>query len=164
MNSNNSNQRNKSTSLIELCKENFNFLIAEYGFSIMPVPKSKKLHKVVFQNKTTAVIVNWERNENWIYVELYRLVNGKLVIDPIIISDQTELNGYHLDNLLSIRSPEFSPQRFPVDDQDFILKIYSNMLRQYAADVLNGDFRIFDELEKIVKRRIDLNIQKDEPN
>jgi len=155
MTSNKSNERKNSVSFFELCEENFNFLITEYGFSLVPMQKDGNPYEIVFQNKTTAVIVNWERNENWIYIELYRLVNGSLIIDPISISDHTELNGYYLDDLLSIKHPNFSPTGFPVEKGILaILKNYSAMLNQYAADVLNGDFTIFGDLEKIVKGRI----------
>jgi len=156
MSPNNLSGRKKSVLFFELSKEKFNYLIAEYNFSLVSTRKDGGLYEIVFQNKTTAVIVNWERHENWIYIELYRLVNGMLVTNPIIISDQTELNGYHLDDLLSIRCPDFSLTKFPVDDKDIvaILKNYSAMLHQYATDVLNGDFTIFGDLEKIVKGRI----------
>jgi hypothetical protein len=140
----------------EICKEKFKYLIKEFNFSVVSTRKDGSLYEIIFQNKTTAVIVNWERSENWIYIELYRLVNGKLVTDPTNISSKTEINGYYLDDLLSIRHPSFSPARFPVDDKDIVEVItnYAAMLHQQAADVLNGDFTIFYELEKIVKNRI----------
>lgn len=159
MNSNNSGGRKKIAFFFELCKEKFNYLITEYNFSLVSARKNGNPYQIIFQNKTTAVIINWEQNENWIYVELYSLVSGKLVIDPIIISDLTKLNGYYLDDLLSVRNPGFSPVRFLVDDKDIVnvLTNYSAMLHQYAADVLNGDFTIFGDLEKIIKGRITSN-------
>ena len=102
----------KSAFFFEICKEKFNYLIKEFNFSLVSARKDGNLYEIIFQNKTTAIVVNWERSENWIYVELYRLVNGKLVTDPINISTQTELNGYYLDDLLSIRRPGFSPVPF----------------------------------------------------
>ena len=166
MKSNNSSERKNSTFFFDLCKEKFNYLITEYDFSLFSKRKDRNLYKIIFLNKTTAVIVHWERNENWIYIELYRLVTGKLTTDPINISAQTEINGYYLDDLLSIRHPGFLPIKSPIDDRDIedVLTDYSVMLRQHADDVLNGNFAIFGELEKVVKSRIASHKQKDEPN
>ncbi len=146
----------KSEFFFAICKEKFNYLVTEFNFSPFSARKDGSLYEIVFRNNTTAVIVNWERSENWIYIELYRLVSGKLITDPTNISTQTNLNGYYLDDLLSIRHPSFPPIKHPVSDKGIVDAItsYSTMLHRYAADVLNGDFTIFNELERIVKNRI----------
>jgi hypothetical protein len=87
------------------------------------------------------------------------LINGTLVRDPILISTQTELNGYYLDDLLSIKQPGFVPEQIPLDDKDIeqVLTDYSVMLHEHADDLLKGDFSIFSKLDKIVKARIVFN-------
>ena len=55
--------------------------------------------------------INLDQNENWIYLELYRLIDGKLVTNPIVISNQTEIMGYNFDDLLLIRSPDLDTSR-----------------------------------------------------
>jgi len=149
----------KAMLFFETCKEKFEYLINEFNFSVVSTRKDGGMYEIVFQNNTTAVIVNWERQENRIYTEVYRLVNGNLIPDPAIISPNIELNGYYLDDLLSTRCSGFSPTRFPVDDTGIvqIISNYATLLHQHAADVLNGDFKIFNELEKIVKSRIASN-------
>lgn len=154
MKQNNPDKKKIPDSFVEICKTKFNFLITEYGFSLAPVPRYLRLHRVIYLNKTTAVKVNLDQRENWIYLELYCLVDGKLVTNPIMISDQTKLNGYNLDDLLSIRCPDFDVANIIGKKHSEVLDFYSVMLREYGSDVLNGDFKIFIELEKIVRSRI----------
>lgn len=98
------------------------------------------------------------------FVDLIKLVNGKIPPYPIFIKPETELHWFDLKDLIYLRAPQLKIEQPPIDSlfkprrnfEKFIEKIliqYANSLEQYAIDVLKGDFRIFAELEKIVKKR-----------
>lgn len=145
-----------------ICQEEFGFLVDKYGFEVVAKRKETgNILNLIFQNRTTAVIVKWERNENWICVELYRLVNGELVLDSGKVNFSSVLNGYYLDDLLSIRHPGFLTSSLNNENEVLnAIAIYSKGLRDHGADILTGDFSIFHDLEKMVKGRLSRKLQQ----
>lgn len=99
----------------------------------------------------------FDRWENRVYVEVYQVENGKLVKNPIFINDNTRLHGYDLDDILAVRIPGYSAKDVLSDYREVVQRIeyYSKMLRQYAPDILQGDFVLFLVLERLVKTRIE---------
>jgi hypothetical protein len=140
---------------LELCRKYFGFLSEEFGFREAKKESSSWGHILYFKNDTTAVRVSLEWEYPGVFVHLYRLVDGQVVENPIIIRQESELTNYSVDDLLSIRAPELglSPIFGHSDEIEKKLESYASAVRAYAADVLEGDFTVFAELDKIVKRR-----------
>jgi len=141
---------------LKLSKQKFQFLLAEYGFLLKSSKKeSGNIYKVAYQNNTTSVYLIWDLRDNWIYMEISRLVNGKPVPNPITINQDTTLNGFNFDLLLLIRQPQRIPDSTPknIDDVDGILDAYSKLLKAYGSDVLMGDFSVMTDIEKLVKEK-----------
>lgn len=140
---------------LELCRKHFGFLSEEFGFREAKKESSSWGHVLYLKNETTAVRISLEWEYPGVFVHLYRLVDGKIVENPIIIQQEDELMNYSLDDLLSIRAPglELSPIFGQPDEIEGKLKSYAAAVRDCAADVLEGDFTIFEELDKIVKHR-----------
>lgn len=142
---------------LELCKQEFNFLIDRYGFELKSSKREAgNTYKTTYQNSTTAVIINWDQREHWIYVEFYKLTHGKLVLDPLAISRGAPIKGFYLDTLLSIRSPQTSIKNMPtnISEVESCLKDYSKATEIFAADILEGNFSILEEIEKAEKNVI----------
>ncbi|HUW20062.1 MAG TPA: hypothetical protein VMW16_12240 [Sedimentisphaerales bacterium] len=149
---------------IKLCQDRFSFLREEYGFGVDKVRQDKwqKSWAPEFRmkNDTTAVRLIFERREYRVFVYLCQLVAGQYVPDPIIIiTADAVLREYEFDNLLLIRAPQLIwPEHGPETklDRELLGKMLAHKaqsVREYAADVLQGDFAIFPQLEKMVKRR-----------
>jgi hypothetical protein len=142
---------------LKLFRKSFSFLIEEFGFK----EKSSKLDnwgvQITFCNLTTGIRVSYEPREGGYFVLLMRLVNGEVPEHPIHIDDDTVLNRYYLEDLLSIREADYEKKQLErinkkQKDEDTINDL-AYCLKITAEDVLQGDFSTFSELEKIVKDR-----------
>lgn len=142
---------------LELCKTKFQYLIEEYGFALKSASKKPgTIYKVVYQNKFVSIHINWEFRDNLIYMHIYKLFNGKLIRNPIIISRDSTLTGFDFENLLSLRSPKTVIDSRPknIEDVERILTIFADLLRVVGSDVLRGDFSVMRDVEKLIKDRI----------
>jgi len=88
---------------------------------------------------------------------LIRLVDGKLPDYPIFIDEDTVLNYFDLQDLLSVRIPCVKENNLEIgitnsEIENYIQQIAQN-LRTKAEDILKGYFLIFSDLERIVKER-----------
>jgi hypothetical protein len=93
-------------------------------------------------------------------VSIYRLIDGKIPPYEIFIKPETAVNSFYLGNILALRSPTTKIESKYIDigkptreELEKALGPYANALENQAQDILQGDFSIFPELEKIVKRR-----------
>jgi hypothetical protein len=146
------NERN-----IGLFKKAFSFLIDDFGFREKSLELDNSGIRLVFCNSTTGVRISYEPREGGIFVMLIRLVDGKQPDYPIFIDEDTVLNYFDLQDLLSVRIPCFKENNFEIGKtnselENYIKQIAKN-LRTQAEDILKGDFLIFSELEIIVKER-----------
>ena len=144
---------------VRLCRKAFQFLEKEYGCAMVSVEDNVYRTCLTYQNQTTAVIISFEPREGGIFVRLVRLVNGKILPYPITIKDDTPLHGYYLDDLVMLRNPLSRIDRPPIDDLQKanvlsgVFTQHAKALRAYGGEILNGNFSVFSELEKIVKTR-----------
>lgn len=148
----------------EIAIDKFAYLVSNYGFRLSECNKEEWGYKIVFLNATTGVQIIYEFREAYIFVTLYKLVDGKLVENPRTIYDDTELHGFSLDDILSIRNPEAQMRpayQYGADsefyDENKGMSLYvskfADNLKNYASDVLSGNFEIFKDLDAIVKKR-----------
>jgi hypothetical protein len=153
----------KNRFFINNCKEIFKFLINEYEFKLAGTHIENLYLEVVFKNKTTAIAIRLEERDGGITVELIKLINGDIPSGSIFIFSDTKLNLFDLEILLAIRDASQKIEHPNLDDLVFkpgwekvmrrVLKQFARAVKQYADDVLRGDFSVFPELEKIVKSR-----------
>jgi hypothetical protein len=96
-------------------------------------------------------------------VLLLRLIDGRLPDYEMSIEPGTILNSFYLEDLVALRDPTFKVKQplfdlFPAGGPDRrllkkILNHYATSLERNATDVLKGDFRVFEKLSEIVKKR-----------
>jgi len=144
----------------QVCHDKFHFLVTEVACRSVVKKERSGVCRVIYRNGTTAVEIGFEWREQYIYVELYRLVDGKMKENPIMIREDSDLTVFNLDDLLAIRAPKLecrsnSPGR-PLSNTDIeqILTDRALALHKYGRDVLQGDFRVFRQLERVVKSRM----------
>lgn len=142
-----------------LCLKIFGFLWEDFGFTDIYRDRTNFGSYITYKNATTAIKISLEPREGGIFVELYRLIKGKLPRHPIKIHSDTVINGFDLNDLIALRSSPTLVVKQEIEKisrPDYLEKVlleYANALRKYAVDILNGDFGVFLELEKIVKKR-----------
>lgn len=144
----------------------FDFLVKKFNFKITKEEKEPYIFscKITYQNKTTAVEVSYDVREEGISVFICRLMDGKIPDYEIFINQDTKINRYSADHLISIRSPNpdkefpniYHVKIFPpiYDDQTIekIIKEYARAIQKYALDIMQGNFSIFTKLEGDFKK------------
>jgi hypothetical protein len=113
---------------------------------------------VTYTNETTGVRVSLVPRDGGIFIDLSRLVDGEVLAEPIFIEPDTPLNSFDLDNVLILRSAPAerlldTASAFTTNDIERKLDRYANALREYASDILWGDFGLFSQLDSLVRNR-----------
>lgn len=150
----------KSKEFFNLCINEFKFLFEEYGFKKVKEIVDNWYYKLYLKNNTTGIIITFEKRDFYVFVQLCRLYNGEIQNDPVIIRAKTCINNFDYENLLLLRSPEsiYPSHKSETVFDDSLIKIiikhHAEKIKKYATDVLDGNFQIFKEIEKLVKGRI----------
>jgi len=128
----------------KLCRELFQFLVDEFGCRLASTKEDGGTHSVIYQNSTTAVGVYFEARDRAVWVVLMRLFKGKRL--PY---DGSYSHG--LRHLIRLRAPSITLEETVHSEADIerVLSEDASAVRTYAADVLQGDFGVFPELERI---------------
>lgn len=155
----------KNRSFDIIAKEQFSFLESEYNFRLSICNREDWGYNLIYMNDTTGVKITYEYREAYIFIMLYRLVDGSLQENPRSIEDNTILYGYGLDDIISMSNPkdlimpayEYGEQSKYYDKEKGLhlyTSAFSNNLKVYGKSVLNGNFEIFPRLDEIVKERV----------
>lgn len=148
------NEKKYINTVIKNC---FSFLKKDFGFREVSSESDNWDYHILFCNSTTGVRISYETRENDVFVMLIRLMDGKLPEYPIFIDDNTSISYFDLQDLLSIRDPNYeddNPEATEINSEiEISLKKMAEGLKAWARDILMGDFTIFSDLEKIVRNR-----------
>lgn len=147
-----------------IVKEEFDFLVAEFRFRLKKCEEITGGFDILFLSDKCGVRIVYEFREAYIFIMLHKLQNGKFIDNPRPITAESVITGFSLDDILSIRAPGaiVKPAYEYGSDSEFYDKErglttyvarFARNLKEHASDVLMGDFKIFDALEPIVKKR-----------
>jgi hypothetical protein len=153
-----------SKSFDRIVDEEFGFLRAEYGFRRDRCLETRGGFDILFLSNVCGVRIVYEIREAYIFVTLYRLAGGKVVEDSGSIGPESVLTNYSLDDVLLVRAPEalMKPAYAYGAESEYYDRMrgmtlyvsrFARNLREFASDVLSGDFSVFSVLEPIVKKR-----------
>lgn len=153
---------------LELARKHLRYLETGYGCKVMKERRDRWSPFVAYQNQTTGVLAEYEVRDAYLNILLYRLENGKIIRDPVLNSPTaTTFHGHALDDIVSLRSAAAvvgSMQDFSASPEGEIpeskmleayVRRFAENLRLYADDVLRGDFAIFLQVDRLMRRRID---------
>ncbi|UOG32738.1 hypothetical protein [Leptospira noguchii] len=154
----------KRPSFDVLIKKYFKFLELDYKFHFVKSKKESWGYEILYLNETTGVKIVYEYREAYIFIFLYRLIDGKLIEDPGEIVQNTKLNSFSLGDIVNIRNPSAllkATYEYPENSKYFnkekgwemYVSDFAENLKNYANDVLNGNFEIFVKVDPIVKER-----------
>jgi hypothetical protein len=141
----------------EVGEKEFRFLVDEFGFKKKANKTDVEVYRLCYETKMTKVEIGFEWRDQYIYVLLGRRDREKPERMP---RPEDELLAFSLEDLLKLRTGKYAidQDRFgralTRKDIKEILNTYARGLREHGADVLQGDFSIFPELEKIVRKRM----------
>ena len=152
-------ERYKDVVFERICREKFRFLEDQFGCKVS-CESDRYGTYVTYQNLTTAIRIALEPREGGVFsCRLIRLIDGTIPPVPIFIKPDTPLHGFYVEYLLDLRASSCKRYRPTIEElykpttYKKILTQYAYAVKRYAIDILCGDFRIFDELEKVVKKR-----------
>ena len=137
----------------KICLDKFRFLKREFDFTLSSSYGTRYGGTfILYQNSTTAVEISLQPREGGVFgCCLIKLIKDEIPPYPH--------HWFYIEQLLRRRDPSFKIDRPPPEELykpstfEKILGQYATAVEKYARDVLLGDFRIFDELEKLVKKR-----------
>lgn len=148
----------------QLVKEEFNFLVSDFGFLVVEDEVKTGGCSWLFLNATTGVHISYEFKEAYFHLFLHKLSEGRFVENPSAIRSKSKITGFSLDDILDLRNPEArllpayqygAEAEFYTRENGFQLYIsrFAENLRRYGSDILRGDFSLFEKLEPVVKYR-----------
>ena len=137
----------------------FGYLETTYGFRIAQVDASSYWAiRLVYQNATTAIVIDRSIEFSRVELSLIRLVDSAIPKPVIFVTPEVTLHQFLFDNLLQIRAPDALAKLHTLgglgDEQvESSLAFLAQALNDYASDVLRGNFTIFAALEAMAKQR-----------
>jgi hypothetical protein len=129
-----------------------------FRFQIAAEAEEPMSAEVLYLNESTGLRVALDWRDFRPFVTLYRLQDGGMPPErPTSLAPGAPLHAFDADDLLLLRGAsgpvgKMLSQR-DTDAAGRLLREYATALEQHAADVLRGDFSVFQELAAVVRRR-----------
>ncbi|MCP4142556.1 MAG: hypothetical protein GY755_20140 [Chloroflexi bacterium] len=138
--------------------EGFSRLAEQYGLDLIETTSDALFYELVFKNSTTGMIVMFEARDQFIFVSLYKLINGKIIGNTTrALQTNEKINGFNLNFIVHIENPSDKPlpmHKYPAERGLFkdgyaeYVGFFTKNLEKYADDILRGDFSRFPKIEK----------------
>ncbi|MEN6391639.1 MAG: hypothetical protein ABFD04_14600 [Syntrophomonas sp.] len=143
------------TKFADRIRKSFLYLETKYNFELIKSQKDPFGEYVLYKNSTTAVQIRYEWREKKLFILLIRLINDQIPEYPHFIKLDTKLNHFYFDDVMTLVLNRPLKKNEMDSEMDFekSIKFYSKALEEYGRDILMGDFKVFSELEKLVKKR-----------
>ena len=153
----------KKKKLEQVFEQTFDFLGKEYGFNTILSKREGGEYYFIAINSTTGIEIKYEFKEAFIQIVIYRLVDGKIVKNITnAIKNNEPITGFSLEWVLALRNPEAQIKpayEYEIESKYFdeenglknYVSIVAERLKEYASDILKGNFSVFDTLDMMVK-------------
>lgn len=151
------------SAFVEIAREAFRFLEDEYGFIVTESSDGNADGHVTYVNTAIGVGIRptYEFSSAFVFVFVYRLVNGECHNNALPITGDTEITCIDFNDALSednkMRPAYDYDENSGFFDEEVGLRNYvtefSNRLRRYGVPLLEGDFSVFVQVAEIIKRR-----------
>jgi len=140
----------------DYCQRDFEFLVSDFGFRVESIRKDTFGSIVTYVSKFSAITLNYCPHDGWIKVTIFRILDGKIVSSELRITfdPSQDLFSFDFDLLTRVRANKIVKQKtedlFDHREIERILSEYAILMKQYATDVLRGDFRIMPEIKNAI--------------
>jgi len=148
---------------IEISRGLFNFLEVKYGYELIAIRDGDGCSYLMYSNKDVGIGFKllYELSSSFVFVLVYRLIEGEFRDNCLPISDDTEITCIDFNDTLMPEHKmrpayEYGEESSYFDAEDGLrnyVEEFSSRLRLFGKNILIGDLSIFPEIEKIIKRR-----------
>ncbi len=141
----------------EKCPQEFRFLVDEFGFREPQVTGDEAEVRHIWLNSKAGVELVFDVHEQGLYLYIHRLVHGRMVDDDE--DPDAPLNYFSIEDILEVRDPEEDLTDLVVQEElsaprfEANLRHLGQVLQEHCADLLKGNFRLFEQLEAIERQR-----------
>lgn len=148
-----------STELFQGITDALEPLVRRFDLRVVRKVRQGNYTEVLFSNATTGLSVAVDWAEFRPFLRVIRLEDGRMPLEhEPNVAGEARLTSFDVDDLLLLRSPSQGPVGKMLRERDDqaaarLIADYAEALLEHGTDVLSGDFEVFDELERIVKRR-----------
>jgi hypothetical protein len=126
-----------------------------YGLRVVREQRSPGLVEIVLCNETTCLRIMVDRREGRPLIGLCRVRGGQPPEGrPIFVDLDRPLDEIDFDSLVALRGGTLDgPHKWVATEEAItgLLGEYVPLLDQYASDVLNGDFTVFEQMRPALK-------------
>lgn len=148
---------------VEIAREAFAFLESQYHFSICDFADDDGGGHVTYVNLRNGVAVKllYEFTNAFVFVFIYRLVDGRICNNVLPISNESEINCIDFNDVLPDAQKmkpayEYGDNSAYYDEQEglrnYVLE-FSTRLQKYGGKLLAGDFDEMKRVEQVIKLR-----------
>lgn len=147
--------------------EVFDFLRMDYNFAALKTEKDGYGCRVTLSNATTGIQINYEPGSLRIWVLLQRLVNHQLPEYQLTPVPGHASDYFYLEDIIVAKDHRMGRSELlseagrigmntPITEEYLREKLHglADCVTKYAQEVLNGDFSIFQEAQKILDERV----------
>lgn len=147
--------------------EVFDFLSTDYNFKALKTEKDGYGCRVTLNNDTTGIQINYEPGSLRIWVLLQRLVNHQLPEYQLTPVPGYPSDYFYLEDIIVAKDSRMGRSDLlaeagrigmntPITEEYLREKLHAlaDCVKQYAREVLVGDFSIFEGAQKILDVRV----------
>jgi hypothetical protein len=153
-----------ATPINDIIRDKFDFLVREFDFKIQKVENLSGGSEFIYLNKMCGVQITYEFREAYLFVTIFKLQQGRLIDNPRPFLLQSKATGVSLDDVIAIKHPgsrmkpvyEYGKNSEFYDEKlglNRYIAHFAKNLREYGSELLRGDFRIFENIESIMRER-----------
>jgi hypothetical protein len=147
----------------KIAQEEFDFLELESDYEVVDAKEKSDGGYVTYVNHDAGVGVKllYEFSSAFIFVFIYRLVEGELRENPVPIGNETEINCFDCNDYLDANFKMKPAYDYGEDSKYFdpqnglrnFTKEFAKRLRIHGQRILNGDLSMLPAMASIIKRR-----------
>jgi hypothetical protein len=139
---------------IDLATQECEFLLKDFGFVVWQATAEDTGVEVILHRPPTALKIGLEWRDRYLYVEFFESAGEQT--PPNVLRQR---HRFSLDDLLSLRAPQASVPPPGFDEALSVTRVrdqlaaYARRMREYAVDLLHGDWTVFPQLEALMQDR-----------
>ncbi len=145
----------------QVAKKSFSFLESEFGYRIASETREPWGSEIVYLGAKTGIRLLYEDMVPFVFVFVCKLVDGRIVDNPQLITPESEPLCFDLNDFLDEKTKmklatDYGPDSIYMDESDGMsnyVDAFSTRLRNYGQSFLNGDFSRLPEMQKLIRAR-----------
>jgi hypothetical protein len=148
---------------VEVARDLFAFLERDFGFSLKSCSDESWGGQLTFVNLDNGVAVKpvYDFSNAFVFVFIYRLVEGKIIDNSLPITDKSQITCFDFNDLLDEHRKmkpayEYGEDSVYYDEKNGLRNYvaeFATRLKEEGRELLKGDFSRLRQAEEIIKQR-----------